>query len=106
MDYEQLLEQPDVVLEGCERILKQADSNWQRPPEWTADATRFVNPVLRHQRTGPTSEIPAWAESAADTAWLELAERVHSLMVQPGVGESERTGTINELWKEWESLRP
>lgn len=106
VDYEQLLEQPHSVLQGCERILKQADSTWRRPAEWTADATRFVNPELRHQRAETTSEIPPWADSAADAAWLELAQRVHSLMVQPGVGESERNDAMDALWQEWESLLP
>jgi hypothetical protein len=104
--YQELVEQPTVVLDRCLQFLQKADGTEQQPPAWNPKAADFINPSLRHHYSEKSETPPEWTRTAAAELWYQLAEKVYSLMSNSDLGDSERSEMMDHLQLEWESLLP
>lgn len=105
IDDQQLLDHPGEVLERCRLTLERAAAGAAPDLAWNDGASGFIDPELRHQTAGPAAGS-GWAVAERAELWLELAERVHGVMVDPALDEPSRRAAMDQLWRRWASLAP
>lgn len=102
--YQEMVEQPNVVLDRCVQFLQKADGSEQQPPTWNSKAADFINPNLRHHHRQASDAHPEWSRTGASKPWYQLAETVYSLMSKTDLCDSVRAERMDQLELEWESL--
>lgn len=104
VNYQQMLSNPDVVLEQCRNTIEQACAGRGMKISWKQEASSFIDPQLHRQRTD--QDTPSWVLDEDAEVWYDLALRVHSVMVNPNSSEQERNEDLDQLWRQWTTLAP
>jgi hypothetical protein len=104
VNYQQMLTDPDMVLELCRKTIEQSCGSRGLETSWKADATSFIEPKLHRQRAD--GSVPTWVLDEGAERWFELAMRVHSVMVDLKCSEDERAADMDQLWRQWTALAP
>lgn len=104
VDYQQMLANPEAVLELCKTTIQQACEGQELKANWKQEACTFIDPQLHHQRAD--ENVPAWVLDEDVELWFDLALRVHKVMVDPECSEDVRTTSMDLLWRQWTTLAP
>jgi hypothetical protein len=105
VDYQDLLSNPQAVLNRAAHVLEQAGDGLPLPGNWTVEqAGSFIDPQLQRQRAG--EEVPNWVLDEQAEVWFDLAMSVYAAMVDPQLSEQDRTASMDQLWRQWTTLAP
>ena len=104
VNYQQMLTDPDAILEHCRKTIEQACAGQGMKASWKPEASSFIDPELHRQHTD--QDTPSWVLDEDAELWYDLALRVHSAMVNPNLNEQERNEDLDQLWRQWTTLAP
>lgn len=104
VDYQQMLTNPETVLESCRTTIQQACGGQELKTKWNHEASTFIDPQLHRQRA--SEKVPAWVLEEDAELWFDLALRVHQVMVDQDCSEDVRTTSMDRLWRQWTTLAP